>query len=114
MSDLNWQELETNEQLQDLIKNSEEKPQLIFKHSTSCSISSMALNRFKNAWNKHHTDSVQVNYLDILRNRNISNEIADVFQIRHESPQLLLVKSGECIHDSSHLGISLDKVLSKV
>ena len=61
-------------------------------------------------------DSVPQNlhfyFLDLIRNREISNMVAQDFQVHHESPQLLVIKDGECILDQSHSGISLDEALS--
>lgn len=50
--------------------------------------------------------------LDLIQHRSLSNAIAQQFNVVHESPQLLLIKDGECILDASHTGISADEVLS--
>jgi bacillithiol system protein YtxJ len=49
-------------------------------------------------------------YLDLIKHRNISQKIADVFDVSHESPQVLLIKNSECIYDESHSGISMDDI----
>ncbi len=83
------------------------QPQLIFKHSTRCSISSMAKSRLERATPAANTE---FHYLDLIAHRNISNLIADTFDVAHESPQVLLINKGECVYDESHGGISMDEI----
>lgn len=83
---------------------------LIFKHSTRCSISMMAKRSFERDWDVIPTD-VDCYFLDLISHRDISAYIAEVFQVHHESPQLLLIKNGDCILASSHGDISADEVL---
>ena len=52
--------------------------------------------------------------IDVLKNREISNKIASVFNIDHESPQLIIVKNGELVHNSSHSDISFSDVIHRV
>jgi len=86
---------------------------IIFKHSTRCSISLMAKRRFEMD-GESLPDNVPVYFLDLIKHRDISNQIADDFQVYHQSPQLLLIKDGECILDQSHSGISLEEALAEL
>lgn len=104
---MNWTHLTTLDQLK-AIKESEGYS-FIFKHSTRCSISMMAKRKFELDWNDLPEDST-VWFLDLLNYREISNAVAELFQVHHESPQLLLIKNGECILDQSHSDISVDEV----
>lgn len=104
---MNWIELNSSEQLDSLKKLSFGKPQIIFKHSTRCSISSMAKSRLDNAEQPAGADFY---YLDLIRYRDLSNQIAEGFQVHHESPQVLLIRNGECTYDESHLGIQPDDI----
>lgn len=106
---MNWQPINTIDQLEQIKSASFTKPQVIFKHSTTCSISRMALDRFERA---DAPENVDFHYLDLLNYRSISNAIAEFFQVHHESPQVILVKNGECIYDESHYGIMMDKLIS--
>jgi bacillithiol system protein YtxJ len=106
---MNWHPINTIEQLEQIKAASYNTPQVIFKHSTTCSISRMALDRFERA---EAPENVDFHYLDLLNFRAISNEIATFFQVHHESPQLLLIKDGECIYDESHYGIMMDELKS--
>ena len=101
---MNWNKLTTDDQLELIKEESNRGPVLIFKHSTSCSISHMALSRMERNWNDHL--GVKPYYLDLLAYKPISNKIETVFGVEHESPQVLLIRNGECIYDASHMAIS--------
>jgi bacillithiol system protein YtxJ len=105
-----WQPLTESEQLTDIVRESHDKPVLIFKHSTTCSISAAAKSKIERQWPDADLSDVKIYYLDLLRFRPISAEIATKFGIRHESPQLLLIQDGECRFDASHMGIRLTDV----
>ena len=101
---MSWIHLTDEEQLKQLISNSGTKPQVIFKHSTRCSISAVAFQRLQKA---KQPEEIDFYYLDLLAHRPLSNKVAEVFQVHHESPQVLVIKNGKCIYDESHLGISM-------
>ena len=90
---------------------SEHRPQVIFKHSIRCGTSSIAKNRLES----HETLSgADFYFLDIIRQRNISNAIANQFGIEHESPQILVIKKGACIYNESHYGIEIEEIKNEI
>lgn len=101
---MKWHHLTKAEDLTSLVERSHQTPQVIFKHSTRCSISSMAKNRLESA---DAPDGIDFHYLDLIAYRELSNKIAADFHVHHESPQVLLIHDGECIYDESHMGISM-------
>jgi len=103
---LNWFKLESESDLNEIIKISfeTEKGVAIFKHSTRCSISSVAKMRLESSW--PFDDQLPAYYLDLIQHRSVSNEIAAKFNVQHESPQLLVIKNGDCIYHASHMSIS--------
>jgi len=105
-----WQPLTQSEQLTDIVQESHEHPVLVFKHSTTCSISAAAKGKIERQWDSAGLDGTPIYYLDLLRYRPISNEIAQKFGIEHQSPQLLLIQNGTCSYDASHMGIRLSDV----
>ena len=105
---MDWTSLESAEQLQ--IIKAHQGYSIIFKHSTRCSISMMAKRRFEMDGDQLPKE-IPLYFLDLIRHREISNQIAEAFAVHHESPQLLLIKDGECILDQSHGGISVDETL---
>jgi bacillithiol system protein YtxJ len=108
---MNWTSLESADQINTIKKQTGYS--LIYKHSTRCSISLMAKRRFELDWNKLPGD-LPLYYLDLIKYRELSNKIADDFQVYHESPQLLLIKDGECILDLSHGQVSVEEALSVI
>ena len=112
-----WHKLTDISQLQDIIELTKQQSTnrltvLIFKHSTRCSISSMALNRLETKWIDN--EKIPAYYLDLLNHRDISNEIANLFSIEHASPQALLIQNGRCIYHASHTDISAADILDVV
>jgi len=104
---MNWIQLSNEAQINDINTESASVPVFIFKHSTRCSISSMALNRMEKV---DHTDDAKFYYLDLLKHRNISDKIAQVYQVHHESPQVLLIVNGECVYEETHNGINAAEI----
>jgi len=101
---VNWIELNEEAQLEQIKEKSKAVPQLIFKHSTRCSISTMAKARLERG---AAPENVDFYYLDLIKYRNISNLVANVFNIEHESPQVLLIRDENCVYNESHSGISM-------
>lgn len=107
---MNWIALTTIEQI-DTIKNQSTKvPQVIFKHSTSCSISRAAKDRLERA---EAPSDIVFHYLDLLAYRDVSNKVAEIFNVHHESPQVLLIKDSICVYDESHMGIQMDEIVEQ-
>ncbi|MBI1221542.1 MAG: bacillithiol system redox-active protein YtxJ [Bacteroidetes bacterium] len=104
---MHWNQLESAEQLELIHQASFTNPQAIFKHSTRCNISSMAKMRLDQM---DGPDEIPFYYLDLIQFRNISNEIADKWQVHHESPQLLIIRNGECVYEASHMEIRADEI----
>lgn len=105
-----WKGLTQEGQLDAIVGDSFERAQVIFKHSRTCGISSMARRRFENTA-EAHKDRVGFHLLVIQDHRELSNEISRRFQVRHESPQLLVLVNGTVVRHASHWqieGVSLE------
>ncbi len=111
---MNWNQLTDLSQLETIKEESKQQPILILKHSTTCSISSTALNRLERNWKQESVGELKPYYLDLLNFRPISNEIANTFGVEHQSPQVLLIQNGECIYNASHFDISFAELTKKV
>lgn len=99
-----WHILGKMEQLDEVMEESKTRPVAIFKHSTRCGISRGVLKMFE----KNYTISdnqVKLYFLDLIQNRDISNEIAARFKVHHESPQFIVIKNGVVVHHDSHHSI---------
>ncbi len=110
---IGWNDLTELQQLDAIMEESTEKPVLIFKHSTRCGISRMALGNFEK---EYAIDAEQAKpyMLDLLEHRDISNEIANRFGVMHQSPQLILIKDGKAVYDTSHGDIDAGVVKNKL
>ncbi|MFN3968647.1 bacillithiol system redox-active protein YtxJ [Flavobacterium sp.] len=111
-SKMAWRELTDLGQLNEIVNESTETLVVIFKHSTRCSISRMALRQFEQEFDLE--GKVIPYYLDLLEHRDISNEIANRFGVYHQSPQLIVIKDGKAIYDRSHESIEAKKLADLV
>lgn len=105
---LPWKQLNDISQLEEVDNASKEKPVLLFKHSTRCSISAMALGRFERSFDE--SASFDPYFLDLIAHRDVSNEVAERYGIRHESPQAILIRDGKAVYDTSHMGIDYSEL----
>ena len=111
---MNWNELKALDQLEEIKKESAEKLVLIFKHSTRCNVSRMTLDRLERQWQASALPNVSIFYLDLLRFRDISNAIAEQFNVEHHSPQILLISNRKSVLDLSHYEIEFDAIRKSV
>jgi bacillithiol system protein YtxJ len=107
---MNWIDLHTETQLNEILERSSDRPQVIFKHSTRCNTSRMVKSRLERS---EASPAIDFYYLDLLSFRPISNKVAETFQINHESPQVLVIRNGECIYQESHIGITMEDILEQ-
>jgi bacillithiol system protein YtxJ len=110
---MNWNKLTSEAQIDQVIAASEEKPVLLFKHSTRCSISSMSLDRLLRNWKEEDSEKITPYYLDLIAFRSVSNLVAERFGIPHESPQVLLIQKGKVTYHESHYGISYAEIMKQ-
>ncbi len=103
-SKLDWNYLESMEDLDNAEQISHEKTVVLFKHSTRCSISRFVLKQFENTYDIP-ADKMAIYFLDLIEYRPISNEIANRFGVTHQSPQMIVLREGKAIYDSSHENI---------
>ena len=104
---MNWIDLTDEAQIATIIEQSKTQPVAILKHSTRCSISTMAKSRLERSG---EPEGILFYYLDLIRYRNISNRLAEDFKVHHESPQVLVIRNGECVYDERHGRITMDEI----
>jgi bacillithiol system protein YtxJ len=106
---MNWIQVTNLNQLNVIIEASKITPVLIFKHSTRCGISRFVLKNFEREYDIP-SDKLQPYILDLIAFREISNEVANKFKVRHQSPQVIVVNNGEVIYYDSHNNISVASI----
>jgi bacillithiol system protein YtxJ len=109
---MNWNKLEDAGQLTAINEESKSVKVMLFKHSTRCSISSMALNRIESNWKDSDNQLVKPYYLDLIAHRDISNLIAQQYGVEHQSPQVLVISNGKCIYNASHNNIRYADIIA--
>tara|TARA_B110000037_G_scaffold189536_1_gene221828 strand:+ start:337 stop:687 length:351 start_codon:yes stop_codon:yes gene_type:complete len=107
-SKFNWNLITDDNVLRDLVKLSFSEKVLVFKHSTTCSISTMSKNRLESSGEYSKIENCYL--LDLLKHRDISSKIEKDFKVTHESPQVLIIENGKCIYNASHNEINWDSI----
>jgi bacillithiol system protein YtxJ len=106
---MNWVALTEEIQLDEIVSISASKPVLIFKHSTRCGISRMALKTFEREFDLEETQ-ISIHFLDLLNYRTLSQDISTKFGVMHQSPQVLVIRSGKVIYHESHYSITAEVI----
>ena len=103
-----------SDHLDELLVDSGNQPLLLFKHSQSCGTSFEALDEIL-AHRADRADAVRYAMVTVQRDRELSNAIATRFNIRHETPQVILLRDGQVVWTASHFrinGRALDQALA--
>ncbi|AOZ91562.1 bacillithiol system redox-active protein YtxJ [Paenibacillus crassostreae] len=98
--------LTTLEQLNTVLEASQNKPQLLFKHSTRCSISKSAYKQVMSYLEETPNESIDYGMIYVIEDRPISRELADLVGVKHESPQVILLKDKQPVWHISHSKIT--------
>ena len=108
---MDWISLNDSQQLDEIIAESKEKPVLIYKHSTRCNISRAAFDRLERNWDSSAVEGIRRYFLDLISYRDISNKVAEMFQVEHHSPQILVISNGQSVLDLSHYDIDFNSII---
>ena len=106
-----WNDVQTEETIDQLVAASFEKPVLLYKHSTRCSLSHMVKDRLDQDLGKIINSGIEVYYLDLIRFRKVSNYVEKKLGVRHESPQVILLKEGKVVNHESHTRINATQIM---
>lgn len=99
-----WENIDSWEKVEQAFKWSHERPVFILKHSTRCGLSTQAKYELE-LWSQKGKRDLSIFYLDLLTYREISNQIATVTKVAHQSPQLIALANGEAVDSISHSSI---------
>lgn len=111
IKNMNWQELTSQRQVEQIREESKTKAVLIFKHSSRCSTSKLVLDRLTRKWKTEEMNHVQPYFLDLISFRDTSDFVAVEFDVPHESPQILIIENGRSVYDRSHFDIDYEQIL---
>ena len=96
-------EIDDRATLDSLITDSKQKPVIVFKHSTACSISSRAYREMEKV-------QADVNILVVQSSRDVSRELANLTGVRHETPQVIVLRDGKAVWNASHFDVQAGAV----
>jgi bacillithiol system protein YtxJ len=108
-----WESISDPQQVESIVQKSEQRPQLIYKHSHRCSICTISKGTLESAANDILEDA-DMHFINVVNSREASNFIASELDVRHESPQVILLEDGEVVWHASHGSINADAILEKV
>jgi bacillithiol system protein YtxJ len=111
---MNWIALNLVEQLEEIAKESQQRPVLIYKHSTRCNISRASLDRLERNYKPEELQGVNVYFLDLLSFRDVSQAVAQKFNVIHESPQAIVIRNGKAIYAASHFEIDYNIIRAQL
>ena len=103
----NFFRIDDHATLENLITDSKQKPVIVFKHSTACSISSRAYREMEKLEGR-------VNILEVQTAREVSRELANRTGIRHETPQVIVLRDGKAVWNASHFDVKATDVMKAV
>ena len=106
-SKLLWSKVSETSQLDKFLEES--TPVLFFKHSYKCGLSTMVLRDFEKEWDVP-VDECKIVFIDIWKNREVSNYLSDITGVRHHSPQVIVMRKGEIIYSETHRNIKASEV----
>lgn len=95
----NFLQVDDRAALDNLFADSKTRPVIVFKHSNSCSISSRAYREMEQF-------DGDVNILVVQSARDISRELANLTGVRHETPQVIILRDGKAVWDASHFDVN--------
>lgn len=105
-----WQIVEDQDSVDEALSRSDKTPQLIYKHSDRCSVCIFAKSNLEQQAGKI-SEAANMIFVDVISTRDVSNYIADKLNVRHESPQAILIKGGEVIWHASHSSVKSEPIL---
>ncbi|MBP1950215.1 bacillithiol system redox-active protein YtxJ [Virgibacillus litoralis] len=102
-------ELQSNEELEQVWEKSQQNPVLLFKHSTTCPISAGAFEQYQ-SFLESSEDNLDGYIVKVIETRDVSNQVAAETNIKHQSPQIFLIKDKEVLWHTSHSKITADSI----
>jgi bacillithiol system protein YtxJ len=105
-----WQELKTVEEWDRMLAGTDKRPALVLKHSTTCPVSANGYREYEEFMNKFPDEDIDYVLVKVIESRPVSNKIAEDLKVKHESPQVILVKNREPYWNASHWSITSEHI----
>ncbi len=108
-----WNHISSEEEIVKILKSSNERKQVVYKHSPSCGVSYFAL-RNLNDQELLGNPEIDFHLIDVISERSVSKSFAEKVKVRHESPQIFVIKNEEVIWHASHNSVNAKNVLKQI
>lgn len=101
-----YRELTSIEEWENVFQQSDDKPVVVFKHSTTCPVSANAHEEFSNYLNGAPKDNIDYVLVKVIESRPVSNKIAEDTGVKHESPQIIYIDKKAKVWTASHWSVT--------
>lgn len=105
-------EIQTADDVEALLAESSTRPVLIMKHSYSCGTSAQALDELLDHVDARDAGDVRFAVVTVQTHRDASNAISATLGVRHETPQILLIRHRQLLWHASHFRVTADAIAS--
>lgn len=103
---MSYKEITTAEEWNSVFENSDARPLVVFKHSTTCPVSANAYKEFNDYLDSKPNEGVDYVLVKVIESRPISNQIAEDTSVKHESPQILYIDKKKKVWTASHWSVT--------
>lgn len=103
---MEWREITELTEWEDILNKSAEKDQVILKHSTTCPVSTNALDEYNAYLQDKPNKDVDYTLVKVRESRPVSNQIEADLDVKHESPQIIYIKNKKAYWNTSHWSVT--------
>ena len=103
---MDYKEITTIEEWNDIFEKSAEKDQIILKHSTTCPVSTNALEEYDAYLKENPNKDIDYTMVKVRESRPVSNEIEADLDVKHESPQVIYIKNKQKYWTATHWSVT--------
>lgn len=104
-----FKEITGSQELAQILEESCQRQIILFKHSTTCPTSSRAWQEVQN-FIQESSDEVLVGMIKVIESRPVSNQVTEELGLKHQSPQVLLVRERKVLWHASHQEVTQAKI----
>lgn len=103
---MNFKEITTIEEWDNILNKSSEKDQIILKHSTTCPVSTNALDEYDAYLKENPNENIDYTMVKVRESRPVSNKIEVDLDVKHESPQIIYIKNKQMYWSATHWSVT--------
>ena len=108
-----WEMIDSESMIDDIVLSSNNQTQIILKHSNQCGTSFFAKKNLESI-EKSEYQGVGFYMIDVIRQRSLSQYLSEKVEVRHQSPQLLILRNAEVIWYGSHNQVTANNLVKNL